>query len=166
MIKYDNLLGIPFEHGTNDCFSLTRNFFAQNFDIQIPNYARPNSWWSQGLDMYRERFHKNGFRILDVHPSEYQMGDVFLMSILSEVSNHVAILVENGQILHHFTGRLSRVEPYKGIWRNCTMAVLRHKDIVLDAEVNTVNLVDTLPPNIKRKIDAQAGAAQKAVRVL
>lgn len=155
MITYDNLLGLTFEHGSQDCFSLARDFYKQNFDIDIPNYARPNQWWDNGFDLYMDKFHKNGFRVIDVHPTEWQVGDVFLMSILSPVSNHVAILVENGQILHHFTGRLSRVEPYKGIWRNSTTAVLRHKDVEIENDVETVNLVDTLPPNIKRKIDEQ-----------
>lgn len=153
MINYENLLGVPFQHGTHDCYSLIRDFYHQNFGIDLPNYARPNGWWKEGMDLYMERYHKNGFRVLDCHPSEYQIGDVFLMSILSPVTNHGGVLVEKGQILHHFTNRLSTIEPYKGIWRNCTTAVMRHKDVTINPVTTTVNIRDVLPENMKRKID-------------
>jgi cell wall-associated NlpC family hydrolase len=152
VIQYDNLVGVPFQHGINDCYSLIRQFYIQNFDIVLPNYARPNGWWREGMDMYMERYHKNGFQVLDIHPSLYQIGDVFLMSIMSPVTNHGGVLVEKGRLLHHFTNRLSTVEPYKGIWRNCTTAVMRHKDVVAPQKTQVVSITDVLP-NIKRKLD-------------
>lgn len=154
MYHYDNLVGQKHDAGTTDCYSIVRDFYQQNFDIELPNYARPTDWWNAGYDLYAERYFKNGFRPLDVHPSEWQYGDVFLMAVMSPVSNHAAVLVDNGKILHHFTNRLSTVEPYKGIWRNCTTAVLRHKDVVIQETTETVNLIDILPPSTRRKLDA------------
>ena len=161
MITYDNLIGRKFDHGFVDCYSLVRDFYIQNFQIELPNYARPNDWWAEGFDLYMDRYYKNGFRPLDVHPSEYKIGDVFLMAIMSPVTNHAGVLVDNGQILHHFTNRLSTVEPYKGIWRNCTTAVFRHKDVDYQPDVEMVNILDILPPNIRRKIDAETHASDQ-----
>ncbi len=155
ILQYDNLIGLEFKHGEQDCYSIVRDFYKQNFGLEFPNYARPTDWWNHDLDLYMQRYFKNGFRPIDVHPSEYQPGDLFLMSIMSQVTNHAAILVEKGQILHHFTSRRSAVEPYKGIWRNCTTAVLRHKDVHYEQEVVQLELLDVLPENIRRKIDAQ-----------
>lgn len=155
MITYENLIGIKFQHGIHDCYSIIRDFYIQNFGIELPNYARPNGWWNEGLDLYKDRYFKNGFRPLDVHPSEYQPGDVFLMSIMSPATNHGAVLVDRGRILHHFTNRLSTVEPYKGIWRNTTTAVLRHKDVVIEPETDVVNIREVVPAVVRQKIDAE-----------
>lgn len=152
---YENLVGIEYEAGKTDCYGTFREFYKQIFGIDLPNYARPEDFWNHKQDLFSPRYHKNGFRTLDVHPSEYQFGDVFLMSIRSDFPNHVAVLVEKGMIFHHFTNRLSEVEPYKGIWRNCTTHVLRHKDVVIETETQMVDILDVLPPEVKRRIDAQ-----------
>lgn len=153
MIKYDTLLGKPFELGTNDCYSLIRDFYKINYSIDLPNYARPNQFWIKGMDLYMERYHKNGFRSLNVHPVEYRPGDVVLMAIRSDVANHAGVLVENGRILHHFNNRFSCVEQYKGIWRNTTVAVLRHKDSVDLIDTEVVDLMSVLSPSRKRRIE-------------
>jgi cell wall-associated NlpC family hydrolase len=153
MIKYDHLVGKEFRYGKTDCFSLLRDFYIDNFDITLPNYARPKEFWVQGVNLYMDRYRKHGFRPLDCHPSEYQVGDVFMMAVQSEVVNHVGILVENGAILHHLWGRLSVVESYSGLTRNTTMAVLRHKDVKLVQTQSEGNLLDYVNPTIRRKLD-------------
>lgn len=154
-IKYDNLIGREFKQGSQDCYGLVRDFYSQNFNIDLPNFARTTDFWMNGIDLFTPRFHKVGFRALDAHPTEYQIGDVFLMTLKSEIPNHVAILVENNRILHHFTNRLSEVEMYKGMWRNCTTAVLRHKDVNLIEEKIEQNILEILPPHVVRKINEQ-----------
>lgn len=131
-MSHSNLLGKSFELGTQDCYTVVRDFYQQMFQIDLPNYARPKQFWKEGMNLYMDRFHRHNFRVLDVHPSEYQYGDLVIMSVQSRVGNHAGVLVENGQLLHHFTGRLSEVTPYRGIWRNSTIAVLRHQDVVID----------------------------------
>lgn len=159
-MNYDNLVGLQYSSGKQDCYGLVRAFYSQVFDIDLPNYARPKDWWNMEMDLYTERYHKNGFRLLDVHPSEYQFGDVFLIAYRSTVPNHAGVLVEKGQILHHFTNRLSSVDPYKGIWRNNTVGVYRHKDVVLSPSSMTAEIVDYLPQSVRRKIDAAIQSTQ------
>lgn len=153
-MNYDSLVGLKYTSGKQDCYGLVRAFYSQVFGIELPNYARPKDWWNMEMDLYTDRYYKNGFRLLDVHPSEFQFGDVILISYRSAVPNHAGILVENGNILHHFTNRLSSVDPYKGIWRNNTVGVYRHKDVVLPDTQEVGQIIDYLPPSIRRKIDA------------
>lgn len=151
-LKYDHLVGLEFTYGTQDCYGLVRQFFNDNFDIPLTDYARPNDFWDHGLDLYNDNFYTEGFRVLDCHPAEWQPGDCFLMAIKSRIANHAAVLLPQGKILHHFYGRLSTVEDYRGLWRNTTTHVLRHKDVVLPSEEETLNLTELLPDAVRQRL--------------
>lgn len=152
-LKYDHIVGRKFIYGKQDCYALLRDFYSENFGIILPNYARPNNFWKFNLNMYMDRYLKNGFDVLHCHPSEYRPGDVFLMAIESEVANHVGVLVENGQILHHLWNRPAVVEPYRTLLRNTTVGVVRHKDVKLEQVATTGDLLDYVNPSVRRKLN-------------
>ena len=131
--------GIEYKHGSNDCYGLIRRFYKDNFDLNLRNYARPHDWWNTDLSLYQLNYHKEGFRPLDAHPSDWRPADLFLMAVKSTKINHSAILLENGKILHHVPGRFSGVETYSGMWRNLTCGILRHKDIHFDMTPGTID---------------------------
>jgi cell wall-associated NlpC family hydrolase len=158
-MRYEHLVGREFVWGSDDCYGLLRDFYRDNFEIELPNYARPDDFWSRGLNLYVDHYYENGFRPIDVHPTDWQVGDVFLMAIQSNTPNHVAILVENGNILHHLYGCRSIVELYRGKWRDLTIGVFRHKDVKIEASEATADVFDLLPPAIRRKIDEAREAA-------
>lgn len=160
MIQYDHLIGRQFKYGVTDCYAIVRDFYADNFGITLPDYARPNEFWANGLDLYYEKYHKNGFRPVDCHPSEYRIGDVVLMAINSPVACHAGVLVDKNRILHHMWGQLSTVTAYRGMFRNSMTAILRHKDVVVPEDLQVRNIVDTLPPHIRLKIDAALASHQ------
>ena len=153
MIKYEHLLGKEFIFGKQDCYSVVRDFYKDNYDIILPNYARPTEFWNYGMNMYMDRFRKNGFYVLDCHPSEYQPGDLVLMSISSTVVNHAGILIDKGLMLHHLVGQISSTTPYRSIWRNNTMAIARHKDAKNIQVAETANLLEHVPEHIRRKVN-------------
>lgn len=153
-LKYDGLIGRQFQHGKTDCYDLIRTFYEMNFGLKLRNYARPDDWWDLGFDLYREAFHDEGFRVLNCHPSEYQIGDVFLMAVRSTTANHAGVLVENNKILHHLWGRRSLIEPYRGLTRNTTLMVLRHKDIVIEKNHEKIDVMEYLPDAVRQKIAA------------
>lgn len=159
-MKYDHLLGMRFDYKNRNCIHLVRDFYAENFGIQFPNFSCPKDFWEHGLDLYMARYRKCGFYLLDCHPSEYQPGDVILCAIDSNVGNHVGVFVDNGQVLHHLLGRLSTVEPYRLLLRNTTIAIMRHKDVKLDQVEETANLLDFVDPIIKRKLDEHLRSAE------
>lgn len=152
-LKYQHLLGKSFDYAHTNCYTTLQSFYADNFGLQFPNYACPNEFWRYGLDLYITRAQRMGFKPLDCHPSDYQYGDVFIMAIRSSIGNHCGILVENGNLLHHLYGQLSEVTPYRGVYRNCTIGVFRHKDVRLEKTQDTKQIADLVPPNTRRKID-------------
>ena len=152
-IRYDHLLGIPFVHGSDDCFGLARRFYQDNWGIKLTNYARPDEWWDKGMDLYMQYFIKEGFYAIDVNPREYLPGDGFLMNVISDKANHCAMYLGDGKILHHRYGRLSEVEAYdQGLCRR-TLAVLRHKQVVIaPSELRTFDLMEALPPQMRQAL--------------
>lgn len=141
-VKYQHLLGRPFVFGETDCYSAVRDFYTDNYGIVLPNYARPSEFWKHGMNMYADRYLANGFVSLDCHPSEYQEGDVFLMAINATVGNHAGVLVDGGRIFQHLWARLSSADPYRGVFRNSTVGVFRHKDVVVEKLTTTTNIED------------------------
>lgn len=154
MLKYEHLLGRQFQHGKIDCYALVRDFYRDNYGLTLRNYARPDKHWDLGFNLYMQCFHAEGFRVLDVHPTEWRPGDAILCAVRSEVANHAGVFVENGKVLHHLYGGLSKVEDYRALLRNTTVAVLRHKDVVVETTVQKMDLLDVLPDAIRRKIAA------------
>lgn len=153
-LKYDSLIGLEFTHGSRDCYELVRDFYRDNFSLELSNYARPDGWWDNGQNLYMENFWKEGFRPFDGPPIEWQPADLLLMAIRSPVANHAAIFLGEGKILHHFYGRRSCVESYGGVWRRTTVAHIRHKDLVLPAEeIQKVDLMTLIPPGLRRQLE-------------
>lgn len=150
-IRYNHLEGLEWVDGTRDCFEIVRDFFQDNFSISITNYARPAAWWDNGLNLYMDHFGSEGFHVVDnPRPIDIQIGDVFLCAIRSDVANHAAIYIGNGNILHHFIGRRSNVELYKGLWKNTTVATVRHQDLNdLRVRSGSYNILDD--PRISEK---------------
>ncbi|MDH7796437.1 MULTISPECIES: NlpC/P60 family protein [unclassified Beijerinckia] len=155
MIQYQHLLGRTFKLGSTDCYGLVREFYKDNFGIQLRNYARPMDFWDHNLNLYVENFTNEGFRPLSPaqeHPAQWKPGDAVLMAIRSPIANHAAVILPSGNILHHMLGKLSVEEPFRPAYRNAMVAILRHKDVVLEEEHHTMDVMELLPDGIREKI--------------
>jgi len=151
MATYDHLLGLTFDEQNQHCYSLVRSFYKDVFGIELRDYANPHRWWDYGENLFLDNFRREGFRLLDCPPHEYQFGDVLIMAINSTVGNHSAVLVDSNRILHHLVGQRSCVHPYGGLFRNTTVAVLRHPDVAIP--VATLDLVSLLPRHVANRIE-------------
>lgn len=129
-MKHEHLTGVPFQWGVDDCFTLTRRFFADNFDIPIRNYARPNDWEADAIDLLRVAYPREGFEIItswkaqDIRP-----GDVLCFSIGEGNSNHLGIYLGDNKFLHHLFNRLSSVEEFRDFWLSRINYILRHPSV-------------------------------------
>ena len=121
------LVGREFHHGVLDCYTLIQDYFRVTLGITLPDFEREDGWWEQGKTLYRDGFGVAGFVEVNDTPREH---DVLLMQVHSDVENHGAVVLGNGQILHHLHGRLSCRDIYGGYWRRHTRAVLRHRSLV------------------------------------
>lgn len=160
MIKYEHLIGLAFDERDQHCFTLVRRFYMDNFGIELTDYANPHEWWAHGQNLFIDNAEKEGFRLLDCSPRDYQIGDVLIMAIQSPVGNHSAVVVDGNRILQHLSGQLSRVTAYGGMFRNTTVAAYRHKAVSL-AE-GRLEMADAVRQAQELK-KASEGTAQEAV---
>lgn len=119
------LIGRAFVHGVHDCYSLIRDYYKEELGLQLPEFYRDDLWWEKGGDLYEENFASAGFRQVETP----QNHDVILMQIKAKVTNHAGVFVDNGNIVHHLYGQLSRKTVYGGYWLKCTRRVLRHESL-------------------------------------
>jgi len=113
------LLGREWVWGVTDCWSLVRDWYKEEKQIELKDYQRsmtPEEFLKNPL--FEEYATQTGFRELE--PNEaLQEGDVLLMSILHPTLNHVAIFLGD-MVLHHLADRLSCREPYSPWLLKCT----------------------------------------------
>ena len=113
------MLGRQWVWGITDCWSLVRDYYKQEKNIELKDYERPAKVEDFLADPVFERYlPSRGFRLLTPN-EELINGDVLLMSILDSTLNHVAIFLGD-EVLHHLTDRLSCREPYSSWLLKCT----------------------------------------------
>tara|TARA_R100000322_G_scaffold116243_1_gene74672 strand:+ start:2353 stop:3054 length:702 start_codon:yes stop_codon:yes gene_type:complete len=113
------LIGRQWVWGVTDCWSLVRDYYKEEKNIELLDYERsmlPEEFIKKPLfEKYAER---TGFRELAIN-EKLEIGDVLLMSILHPTLNHVAIFLGD-MVLHHLADRLSCREPYSEWLLKCT----------------------------------------------
>ncbi len=122
------LVGRPFHHGVLDCYSLIRDHFRRELEIDLPDFPRRPQWWLGGDDLYADNFASAGF--VEVALAPLQPHDVLLMQVGSPVINHGAVYLGDDVILQHCAGRLSSRDVYGGGWRRATRKVARHRSLL------------------------------------
>ena len=122
-------VGREFSHGVVDCYTLLKDFYKKEFEIELNHYDRRDQWWHKGENLYLENFKNEGME--EIAQDELKYGDIILMNLDSPVHNHCAIYIGEQQILHHVQGRLSSRDVYgdssSGFYVKATAKVLRHK---------------------------------------
>lgn len=121
------LIGRVFSHGVLDCYSLILDYYQRELGITLPDFERDNDWWKSGLDLYRDNFEKAGFTRID--EVSLRRHDVILMRLGANVTNHGAVYLGEGLILHHPMQRLSGRDPFGGMWQKISTHFLRHTEL-------------------------------------
>lgn len=121
------LIGRVFTHGTLDCYAIIRDYYQQTLHIALPDFERLDDWWKTDQDLYRDNFRAAGFTPIDA--AGLRLHDVILMQLSANKTNHGAIYLGEGKILHHPMNRLSGRDVYGGYWQTISTVFLRHKDL-------------------------------------
>jgi proteasome lid subunit RPN8/RPN11 len=121
------LIGRQFAHGILDCYSLIKDYFRLELQIELPDFERADEWWLRGQNLYLEGFEKAGFIRVDGLPQKH---DGLLMQVSSPVPNHAAVYLGENRILHHQMNRLSSKDIFGGWYQKVTTHVLRHRSLV------------------------------------
>ena len=119
------LRGRQWVWGLQDCYSLVRDWYKQEKNIELRDWTRPTTPEEFLLNpMFEQCAWRTGFRELRAEEKLIN-GDLLFMSIGSPGLNHVAIFLD-GDVLHHLADRLSCKEPYSEWLLKCTGKRLRY----------------------------------------
>jgi len=122
MVDYRSLIGLHWEYGVSDCFSLVRDWFKLQ-GVMLPEFARPESL--EVCDsIFLQEAESIGFR--EVAFDSRSPGDVLIMRLHTRTPMHAAILLPNEQILHQRQDSLSAVEPLRRYYVERVAAVFRY----------------------------------------
>lgn len=120
------LIGRQHVWGVVDCWALVRDWYAQEWGIDLIDLPRQRGFWTTGTDLLGQNIAAAGFYPLK-DGQVFEIGDVILMRTgPSDVPNHVCLYIGDDLILHHAEGRLSSREVYGGWFRKHTVKVVRH----------------------------------------
>jgi proteasome lid subunit RPN8/RPN11 len=124
-------IGRPWVYGIYDCYSLLRDFYQREFNIQLDDYERGAEfeWQSSEWRMFEKNVKGQGF--IEVETAS-QKGDMLLMQLQSQFANHTGVLVKPNRNIfyHHLLDRFSEETVYGGYWAKHTNKVLRHKELM------------------------------------
>ena len=126
-ITYPSARGVPyvgrqFIHGSQDCFTLLRDYYRRELGVSLPEVWHGYEWWQEGENLYLDHAARAGFEQVD----SLRLHDVVLMRIAARVPNHVGVYTGDGTILHHLANQLSRHDTYGGIWQRATHGFYRY----------------------------------------
>ena len=122
------LIGRQFFAGVLDCYTIIKDFYKQELNIELPEWEREDNWWLEGKNYYLDRYIPSGFIL--IKDEKIKPYDLVLMNMGSSIVNHAGIILPDGTLLHHARGRLSSRDVYSGYYRNITTHVIRHKELL------------------------------------
>lgn len=138
------LINREYIHGVLDCFSIVRDYYSRELDIEIDNFERTDLWWesADSDDLYVANFESQGF----VQVDSLQRHDVILCRVqpTHHVNHALIYLADDGRLtseqsepvignhlmLHHPYLRRSRREIYGNIWQERKAIIVRHKSLM------------------------------------
>lgn len=122
MVNYRPLIGLPWQYGLNDCFSLVRRYY-ELAGVMLPDFKRPEKLETSS-SIFIEQASALGF--CETSLENMRIGDVLIMCLDTAAPMHAAIYVGDQQILHQRMNSLSGVEPLNRYYRMKTAAVFRY----------------------------------------
>ena len=154
MIDPMDLQGRTYIEGWQDCYSLAQEYYVNAFGLTLRDYARPKGWeLLPELNFFETLFEREGFIEPTANIRDVRIGDALLMALgQTPCSNHIAIYVGGGNILHHLFQQHSRVEPYSDRWRFRVRKVLRYRHADLFQEGVTLDDLAQAPRSMRHKM--------------
>lgn len=123
--------GRQYRLNASDCYRLAIDFYKREFNIDLNVYKADSSYlrFAMNARTYNTmlmQYAKNGFEIV----ASPQYGDGILISSVpnAKLPEHVAIYLGDDKILHHYSDKLSCVQPFSSYWRDRTIMYVRHKE--------------------------------------
>lgn len=122
--SYCKYLGRKFSIGFLDCFTLVKDFYSNEFQIQLNDYSRDKNWYTKNPKLIEDNFSKEGF----VEVKDLKFGDIILFSpSVSSAAKHLGIYIGSNLFLHQSDKDDSNISLYTSIYKHTTKYILRHR---------------------------------------
>lgn len=122
MADYRALIGLQWQYGQQDCYTLLRQYFALQ-GIELADFERPADL-ELTPSIYLQEAEALGFQ--QVRFEDRRVGDVAIMNLGTMAPMHAAIFVEPWRILHQKQDSLSVVEWLSSYYVRRIAAVFRY----------------------------------------
>ena len=122
MVNYRSLVGLQWEYGKQDCYTLVRQYY-ELIGVKLPDFPRPEDLGT--TDSIFLRYAKS----LEFRPVAFddrQKSDLLVLRLGTRAPMHGAIYVGGDKILHQRVDSISAVEPLRQYYRKRIAAVFRH----------------------------------------
>lgn len=124
--NFNEYIGKTFKIGESDCYTLMRDFYKNELGISLNNYHRDTNWQSYLDKLFDSNFEKEGF----IEVSDLRQYDCILTKSRKNInSNHIAIYLGGGLILHQPPNSYSRIEEYTDKHKKITNKIIRHYEV-------------------------------------
>lgn len=148
---YRKYLGRPYILGLDDCYGLLVDYYREQFDLRLTNFARPEDMW---VELIGKHLEDDGWVKKNINWRQLQPGDAMTFMVASHEVNHVGVYLGNGIFMHHLYNRLSSEDSLYPKWSERLEGVYRHPkvDEAVKSKITKISLADLAPPTIKRKL--------------
>lgn len=122
MVDYRSLVGLQWEYGKQDCYTLVRQYY-ELIGVKLPDFPRPEDLGTTHSIFLR---YAKSLEFRPVALDDRQKGDLLVMRLGTRTPMHGAIYVGGDKILHQRVDSISAVEPLRQYYRKRIAAVFRH----------------------------------------
>lgn len=101
-----SLVKRPYIENVNDCFTLVRDYYFQNYGIDLGSFPRPKDWeaWNPN---YIEKMYLDIPCLQEIETGNYQIGDILGLKLGSSYLNHLGVCNTKETFIHHLRDRIS-----------------------------------------------------------
>ena len=122
MVDYRSLVGLQWEYGKQDCYTLVRQYY-ELIGVKLPDFPRPEDLGT--TDSIFLRYAKS-LKFQPVAFDDRQKSDLLVLRLGTRTPMYGAIYVGGDKILHQRVDSISAVEPLRQYYRKRIAAVFRH----------------------------------------
>ena len=118
--KEKPLLGREYEFNKQDCWTLVRDYYKQNFNIVLPMLEFEDYFYKKGINYFEDLIEPWG----GVEVKSPQKGDIIYFQIQSNIPNHCGVYLGQDKFIHARRKHLSCTD-FLPRWRKYIKSYIR-----------------------------------------
>ena len=123
-IEVPELLGRDYISNVLDCFTLARDYYRKNYNVDLGLHPRPANWEEWNPNYIEQNFISCGFEVKPFSKI-IQPSDILLININSDIANHIGVVVGQDTFIHHLYKRKSNSDTI-GKWKRYIKQILTY----------------------------------------